>query len=135
SLRAKIAESGEPLAPRTIYLPPDDHHLGIEGGKLLVSDAPPIGGFRPSATFLFHSVARAFGGATLAVILTGMGQDGVDGLRAVREAGGQILGQDEETSVVFGMPGAAARAGLVDAILPLKQIAGRVLRAVRDEEA
>jgi two-component system chemotaxis response regulator CheB len=132
SLRVKVADPGEALAPHTIYIPPDDHHLGIEHGKLLVSDAAPIGGFRPSASFLFESTARAFGAGTLAVVLTGMGQDGVEGLRKVREVGGQILVQDEASSVVYGMPGAAVRAGLADAVLPLREIPGRVMRALHE---
>jgi two-component system chemotaxis response regulator CheB len=132
SLRVKVVDPGEALAPHTIYIPPDDHHLGIEHGKLLVSDAAPIGGFRPSASFLFESTARAFGAGTLAVVLTGMGQDGVEGLRKVREVGGQILVQDEASSVVYGMPGAAVRAGLADAVLPLREIPGRVMRALQE---
>jgi two-component system chemotaxis response regulator CheB len=131
SLRVKVAESGEALAARTIYLPPDDRHLALAAsGKLLISDAPAVGGFRPSATVLFESTARAFGAGTLAVVLTGMGQDGLDGLRVVRQLGGQILAQDEESSVVFGMPGAAARAGLADAIVPIKEMAARILMAL-----
>jgi two-component system chemotaxis response regulator CheB len=132
SLKVKVAEDGEEAAARTIYLPPDDRHLGFEHGRLSISTAPPIGGFRPSATFLFETTARAFGSATLAVVLTGMGQDGVDGLRAVRAAGGQVIGQDEASSVVYGMPGAAARAGVVDLVLPLKDIAARILRAMQE---
>jgi two-component system chemotaxis response regulator CheB len=132
SLKVKVAEPGETLAPHTIYLPPDDHHLGMDGGKLLVSSAPPMGGFRPSASFLFASAARAFGARTLAVVLTGMGQDGVEGLRVVREAGGLILVQDEASSVVYGMPAAAVQAGLHDAILPLKEIPARIMRAVQE---
>jgi two-component system chemotaxis response regulator CheB len=131
SLRVKVAESGEPPAAHTIYLPPDDRHLGLAARNvLLLSDAAPVGGFRPSASFLFESTARAYGAATLAVVLTGMGQDGLDGLRVVHQAGGQVLAQDEETSVVFGMPGAAVRAGLADAVVPIKEIAPRILRAV-----
>jgi two-component system chemotaxis response regulator CheB len=136
SLRVKVAESGERPQPHTIYLPPEDRHLGLDGGgNLVVSSAPPVGGFRPSASFLFESLAEAYGAATLAVVLTGMGQDGLEGLRAIRRSGGQILVQNEETSVVYGMPGAAARAGLADAVLPLKDIAVRVMRALRGEEA
>src|SRR6185436_5881960 len=65
SVRVKIAEPGEEASPRTIYLPPDDRHLGIEHGRLTVSDAPPVGGFRPSASYLFETAARTFGAATL----------------------------------------------------------------------
>jgi two-component system chemotaxis response regulator CheB len=132
SLKLKIAESGELAAPRTIYLPPDDRHLGIDHGKLVVSDAPAVGGFRPSASYLFGAAARSFGAATLAVVLTGMGQDGVEGLRAVRAAGGQVIAQDQSSSVVYGMPGAAARAGVVDLVLPLKEIAARILRSLQE---
>jgi two-component system chemotaxis response regulator CheB len=132
SLRVKIAEPGEEAAPRTIYLPPDDRHLGFEHRRLAVSDAPPVGGFRPSATHLFQTTARTFGASTLAVVLTGMGQDGVEGLRCVRQAGGQVIAQDEASSVVYGMPGAAARAGVVDLVLPLKDIAARILRAMQE---
>jgi two-component system, chemotaxis family, protein-glutamate methylesterase/glutaminase len=130
-LRVKLAEHGEPLAAATVYLAPDHRHLGVTGRTAVaVSDAPPVGGFRPSGTFLFESVARAFGPAALAVILTGMGDDGVAGLRAVRQAGGRVLAQDEETSVVFGMPGAAVAANLADAVLPLDHIAPRLAELV-----
>lgn len=128
ALRVKLAQEGEPLLPRTVYLAPDDKHLGVtpDRSAIVVSGAAPIGGFRPSASFLFESVARAFGAAGVSVILTGMGQDGIEGLRAVRAAGGRVLAQDEETSVVFGMPGAAVAAGLADLTLPLGAIALRL---------
>lgn len=126
SLRVKVAEDGEPLRSRTVYVAPDDRHLGVRGDSVAVSDAPPIDGLRPSGTFLFESVAKAFGPAAVAVILTGMGTDGVAGLHAVRIAGGRIIAQDEETSVVFGMPGAAIAAGLVDDTLPLGAISSRL---------
>jgi two-component system chemotaxis response regulator CheB len=80
---------------------------------------------------LFESVARVFGRSTLAIVLTGMGQDGLEGLHMVRQVGGQILAQDEETSVVFGMPGAAVAAGLADAILPLRYIGRRMMLAIQ----
>lgn len=134
SMRVKVAESSELPQAHTIYLPPDDRHLGLfRDGSLQISHAPPVGGFRPSASFLFESVAAAHGPASLAVVLTGMGQDGLDGLRAVSQAGGQVLAQDENSSVVYGMPGAAARAGLADAVLPLKEIGPRILRSLRPE--
>jgi two-component system chemotaxis response regulator CheB len=125
-LRVRTARHGEPLGPGTVYLAPDGRHLGISGHAAALSDAPPIGGFRPSGTHLFESAARAFGAATVAVILTGMGDDGLEGLRAVRHAGGRVIAQDEDSSVVFGMPGAAIAAGLADAVLPLDAIAGRL---------
>jgi two-component system chemotaxis response regulator CheB len=112
SLRVKVAQDGEPLRPRTVYVAPDDRHLGVaDESTIAVSNAAPIEGFRPSGTFLFESVANAFGSAIVAVVLTGMGADGVAGLRAVRIAGGRIIAQDEETSVVFGRRGGCGRPG------------------------
>ena len=126
-LRVKLAEAGEPLAPKTVFLGPDGKHLGVtQSARIELSNAPPVGGFRPSGTFLFDSVARVFGHSTLAVILTGMGDDGVAGLRAVRAAGGLVIAQNEETSVVFGMPGATVAAGLADHVLPLDAIGPRL---------
>ena len=86
--------------------------------------------FRPSGTHLFESLAKAYGPGAAAVMLTGMGVDGVEGLRAVRQAGGRTLAQDEKSSVVFGMPGAAVAAGLADQVLPLEEIPGRLLELV-----
>jgi two-component system chemotaxis response regulator CheB len=131
-LQVKVAEPGERLAPHTVYLAPDDRHLGVAGPAVVaLSSAPPVGGFRPSGTFLFESVAGAFGPAAVGVILTGMGDDGVAGLRAVRQTGGRILAQDEKSCVVFGMPGAAAAAGLADEVLALDAIPARLLEFVR----
>ena len=127
-LRVRLARAGDELRERTLYLAPDDRHLGVNPDRRVVLAAsPPIGGFRPSANYLLASVAQAFGRSAVAVILTGMGDDGVDGLRSVRRAGGTVLVQDEATSVVFGMPRAAIEAGLADAVLPLPEIAPRLL--------
>lgn len=127
AFRVKVAAAGEASAPRTVYIAPDDRHLGVTAaGEIQLSGDPAVGGFRPSGTFLFESVARAFGASVVAVILTGMGEDGMAGLRAVRRAGGRIIAQDEKSSVVFGMPGAAVAAGLADAVLPLDLIAPRL---------
>lgn len=123
-LRVKVAEHGEVLAARTVYVAPDDQHLGVDGyGRIQLASAPPIGGFRPSASHLFESVARAYGAAAAAVVLTGMGDDGVAGLRSLYTAGGRVLGQDEGSSVVYGMAREAARSGVVDLLLPLEAIA------------
>lgn len=123
-LRVKVAEDGEALTERTVFLAPDDRHLGVTAnGRVALSDGPPVGGHRPSATHLFASVAHAFGRAAAAVMLTGMGRDGVDGLRAVKDAGGRVIAQDEATSVVYGMPREAAEAGLVDEVLAVDEMA------------
>jgi two-component system chemotaxis response regulator CheB len=122
-LRVKPAEEGEALRPGTVYVAVDDHHLCLSPTrKIHLSTAPAVGGFRPSGTVLFESVAKMFGGHALAVILTGMGRDGVDGLRAIRRAGGRTVAESEATAVVYGMPAAAVNAGVVDFILPLDEV-------------
>jgi len=126
-LRVKLAQDGEALAPRTAYVAPDDRHLGLRPDRrLLVANSAPIEGFRPSASYLFDSAARVFGPDLVAVILTGMGCDGVAGLHAVKSAGGRIVAQDESSSVVYGMPGEAVAAGLVDWELPILEIGPRL---------
>lgn len=132
SLTVKVAQHGESLAPQTVYVAPDEHHLGLASERTLrLSNGPPIGGFRPSANFLFESAANVAGRDVLAIMLTGMGRDGVEGLQAVHDRGGRIIAQDESTSVVFGMPQAAIAAGYVDAVLPLAAIAPRILELVQ----
>ena len=134
SLRVKVAEEDEPLNSATVYLAPDDRHLGVaNGGRIALSDASPIAGFRPSGTFLFDSVAKGFGARTVAVIMTGMGADGVEGLKTVRRLGGWIVVQDKATSVVYGMPAAAVGAGLVDVELPLAAISNQLWNRVHYE--
>ena len=103
--------------------------------RVRVHQDPPENSCRPAVDVLLRSVAKAFGPNSLAVILTGMGQDGLRGCEAVREAGGQILAQDEATSVVWGMPGCVARAGLADRVLPLSLIADEILRRVQQRSA
>jgi two-component system chemotaxis response regulator CheB len=127
ALPVRVARDGEHLHPRTVYVAPDHHHLGVSNrSTIALSRAAPINGFRPSGTALFESVARTFGNAAVAVVLTGMGDDGVAGLQAVRMAGGRIIVQNEATSVVFGIPGAAVAAGLADVTIPLAAIASRL---------
>jgi two-component system chemotaxis response regulator CheB len=127
-IRVKLAEHFEPLARGTIYMAPDDYHLGVADRQTIeLSEAPPVERFRPSATWLFSSVARHFGAAAVAVILSGRGQDGLAGLVEIRRAGGLILAQDEKSSAVYGMPRAAVEARLPDFVLPLPAIADRLI--------
>jgi two-component system chemotaxis response regulator CheB len=135
-MTVKIAVEGEPVRPRTVYLAPDGYHLGVSRRAAIhLSDAPPVGGFRPAADHLFDSAARAFGSDLTAVVLTGMGQDGVAGLRMVRQRGGNVIAQDEATCVVYGMPKAAFEAGLVDERLPLAGIAPRLIERIGGSRA
>jgi two-component system, chemotaxis family, protein-glutamate methylesterase/glutaminase len=130
-LRVKVATEAEELLAGTVYLAPDEHHLGVTSrGRVALSDGTPIGGFRPSITHLFRSAARNFNGATVAALLTGMGSDGVEGLRTVRAAGGRILLQDEASSVVFGMAQEALKADLADSVLSIDRIGPRLVELV-----
>ena len=126
-LKVKPAQEGEALRPGTVYVAVDDHHLCVTPSRRIhLSTAEAVGGFRPSGTVLFESVAAAFGSRAVAVILTGMGRDGVDGLRAIRKAGGRTVAESEATAVVYGMPAAAVGAGLADFIFPLDQVCAAV---------
>ena len=128
-LRVKVARAGEPVRKGTAYLAPDDQHLGIsERMTVVLSSAPPVGSFRPSGSFLFESAANVLGAGAIGVILTGMGNDGLEGLRALRAAGGLVIAQDEASSEIFGMPGAAVAAGVTDLVLPLDGIAAQLQR-------
>ena len=106
---------------------PGDRHLRLErwhdGLRLRLDDGPAVNSCRPSVDVLFRSAVEACGGAVLGVVLTGMGRDGLDGAREIRDAGGSVVVQDEATSVVWGMPRAVAEAGLADEIVPLTEMA------------
>ncbi len=120
ALTVRLAADGEPSRAGTVYIAPDNHQLGIlPDGRLRVETGSAESRFRPSADHLFESAAHAFGTGVVALILTGMGNDGTRGLREVRRAGGHVLAQDEASSVVYGMPREAVAAGVVDAVLPL----------------
>ena len=120
------ATDGHELGAGDILLAPGGRHLKVarSGTKVIaqIDDGPPENACRPAADVLFRSAAAVWGGATLAVVLTGMGKDGLKGSEAIHAAGGTILAQDEMTSVVWGMPGHVARAGLAEAVLPLRQL-------------
>lgn len=132
-LPARVAVDGAPLPTGTILVAPDERHLGVtpDGARVALSDAPPLGGFRPSGTHLFRSVAAAFGGDGIGVILSGMGRDGVAGLQDLRAAGGRVLAQELATCAVDGMPGAAIEAGLASAVLSPDAIPDRIARWVQ----
>jgi two-component system, chemotaxis family, protein-glutamate methylesterase/glutaminase len=130
-LRAKIAEDHEPLRNGTIYVAPDGGHLTVSADfAIAISGAPPNGGHRPSASVMFQSAAERFGARAFAVILSGMGRDGVDGLEHIHRAGGTVCAQDEASCAVFGMPKAAIDAGVVDFVLPLDAISRCIADAV-----
>ncbi|HEY1187173.1 MAG TPA: CheB methylesterase domain-containing protein, partial [Gemmata sp.] len=134
-LAVKEAAGGERLAAQKVWLAPGGQHLEVTtaapGWGLRLTQDAVENSCRPAADVLFRSAARAFGPGVLAVVMTGMGQDGHKGCEAVRAAGGQVFAQDEATSVVWGMPGSVVRAGLADKVLPLEQLAGEIARRAR----
>ncbi|MGH7154406.1 MAG: chemotaxis-specific protein-glutamate methyltransferase CheB, partial [Acetobacteraceae bacterium] len=132
------AREGERLIPGRIYLAPGDRHLLVEGEpsqlRARLSDAPPMHFCRPAVDRMLISASSACPAGVLALMLTGMGQDGLLGTRAIVEGGGSAIAQDEASSVVWGMPGAVAQAGLCHAVLPLDQIAPKVLELLNGDK-
>ena len=121
------AVHGQRLEAGTVYLAPDGHHLEVDGAlRARLTGTDPVQGFRPSASVLFRSLARVLGPAATGVVMTGMGQDGLEGLRELRAAGGRVLAQDQESCVVYGMPGAVTKAGLAHLVGPVEQLAADV---------
>lgn len=129
---SREARDGEPIRPGHIYVAPGGIHMTVMSvlgeTRIRLLDTPPVNFCKPAVDPLFRSVAEAYGVATLAIVLTGMGSDGAEGVRAIAEAGGSVVAQDEATSVVWGMPGAAVATGGCSEILPLGEIGPAVVR-------
>ena len=131
-LSVRVAADGETPVPGCVYVAPDGRHMEIRKSgssalRIALTSTPPVGTFRPSASRLFSSVATAVGERALAVILTGMGDDGVAGLLEVRRNLGFVLAQDEMSSVIYGMPREAVRAGVVDEVIALQMLPDRLV--------
>lgn len=131
-LTVREATGGEVLQPGHVYIAPGDYHMELRRDgvavKTVLHQGPPENSCRPAVDVLFRSVANVYGAGTLAVVLTGMGQDGMRGGEHVAHAGGTIIAQDEASSVVWGMPRAVTEAGLANQVLPLNSIAGEIVR-------
>jgi two-component system chemotaxis response regulator CheB len=122
-MRIRIGEHYMPLEPGIVYLAPDDRHMTIDAsGRLLLNDDPPENASRPSVSVLFRSVAQRYGAKSIGILLTGMGRDGAKELRQMRDRGAVTIAQDEETSVVHGMPGEAIKLKGARYILPPERI-------------
>jgi two-component system chemotaxis response regulator CheB len=134
---ASEAVDREPIVPGHIYVAPGGRHMLVERANnapiVALSDGPPVNFCKPAVDPLFASASRFWGPSILAVILTGMGSDGANGAAEIVAVGGSVIAQDEATSVVWGMPGAAASAGACSAVLPLDQIAGKIGRLFAGE--
>ncbi len=129
------AEDGQQIIPGHVYIAPGSHHLLVErsGARYFcrLSDGPPVNRHRPSVDVLFRSVVQHVGVNAIGVLLTGMGDDGARGMQELHDAGAPTIAQDEQSSVVWGMPGEAVKLGAVDSVLPLNKIAAKVLSLVR----
>jgi two-component system chemotaxis response regulator CheB len=131
ALRVCEGADGMHLRPGTLYIAPGDRHMGLGSRERLhVYDGPHENSCRPSVDPLFRTVAAHYGRAALAIVLTGMGRDGLRGAEEIALGGGHIIVQDEASSVVWGMPGFVDRAGLADAAVPLSLLPGEIVRRV-----
>jgi two-component system chemotaxis response regulator CheB len=134
-LRVREAVAGEPVSAAQAWVAPGDYHLLVRRERatvrLALNQEAPVNSCRPAVDVLFRSAAEVYGPGALAVILTGMGQDGLAGCASIRAAGGQVLAQDQASSVVGSMPGAVAQAGLADQVLPLEHIGHTIVRRVQ----
>lgn len=138
-LAVREAEADQPVEPGQVWIARGDYHLAVRrmgtGVVLKLNQEAPENSCRPAVDVLFRSVAETFGANVLAVVMTGMGSDGARGAAHVRQSGGEVLIQDESTSVVWGMPGAVASAGLADQICPLPEISQEIVRRVKASRA
>lgn len=133
------AQDGQQILAGHAYIAPGSHHLLVErsGARYLcrLSDGPPVNRHRPSVDVLFRSVAQSVGGNAVGLLLTGMGNDGAQGLKEMLEAGAATMVQDEKTSVVWGMPGEAVKLDAAQEVLPLERVARRALEEARRRRA
>jgi two-component system chemotaxis response regulator CheB len=131
----RIAAHGEPLLPGCAYLAPDGYHLGLgANGQIALSSQKPENGLRPAVSYLFRSVAAAWGANAVGVLLTGMGRDGADELKLLKELGAVTIAQDRESSLVHGMPGEAIALGGATHVLPSDKISELLLTLVGRRE-
>jgi two-component system chemotaxis response regulator CheB len=139
ALEAREAEGGEEPRAGTVLVAPGGSHLELEtaGARVLtrIASSDRADKYTPSVDRLFASASKAYGADALAVVLTGMGDDGRDGVQAVKAAGGSVIAESEDTAVIFGMPSQAIRTGVVDAVLPLGEIADEIQRGMGRDRA
>jgi len=127
SLPISLARDGERALPGRVYFAPDDCHMGVDSsGRFFLSTDAPENGIKPSISFLFRSALEAYGAEVVAVLLTGMGKDGAEEMKKIRDMGGVTIIQDKESSVVYGMPGEAARLGGAAFVLPPERIPSKI---------
>ncbi len=131
-LKVRVAKDGDLLTPGVVLIGAANAHLTVaQRGKVSVKDGLPHDGYLPSASLLLESAAKAYGKRCLGVILTGMGTDGIEGMAAIKAAGGKTVAQSQESSVVFGMPGGAIARGVVDSVVHGDDLAAALVRLAR----
>ncbi len=127
SISVKIPSHGEKISRNTVYVAPDGVHMGVDAsGSIVLSSDPPIKNLRPAVSYLFRTVAELYGSRAMGVLLTGMGRDGADELKLMRDNGAITFAQNEESSVVFGMPGEAIKIGGAVCVLSPEGIADKI---------
>ncbi len=127
SLEVREAKNGDELQPGIALVAPGDMHMEVDGKKAILTKDPPVNNVRPSADVLMKAAARSYGSKCIGVLLTGMGQDGAEGMRDIKIHGGKTIAQNKESCVVFGMPKAAIDLRIVDSIASLSLIAKKII--------
>ena len=130
NLKVEKAEHAQFFKPSTIYISPSHCHLTVKEGKILLDNSPPVNNQKPSVDVLFESAAKNYGSQTIAIVLTGIGNDGSQGVMAVSKARGKVFAQDENSCVVFGMPKSAIATNCVEKILNIEGIAQELLKSL-----
>lgn len=131
-VNVKIAVDGENIMPSQVYLAPDDYQMGVNAmHKIVLTKDNPENGHRPAVSFLFRSAAKVMGDKALGILLTGMGRDGADGLKTLKESGAYTIVQDEESAVVYGMPGEAVALGAAQRVLSPSEITNFIKTEIR----
>ena len=134
AIKVKEAEDGDIIRPGQVYIAPGNYHMRVRSEgyhrKIVLSQEPPVGNHRPAVNVMFDSVAPV-GRELVAVIMTGMGCDGCEGMKKIKAAGGYSIAQDKDSCVVYGMPKAVVDAGLADEVRPVQYIARAIVEAVK----
>jgi two-component system chemotaxis response regulator CheB len=131
SIEVREAKEGDKLEKGIALIAPGDRHMMVKKGKIHVTNGAKVNNIRPSVDVLMESVAEQYGTNVIGVLMTGMGQDGADGLKVIKDLGGRTIAQDQKSCTVFGMPKAAIDKGVVDKVVPLNKIAKEIISMLR----
>jgi len=135
-MEVKEAQKGDPIKCGLVLVAPGDYHMELsDDGKITLNQSPPVMGVRPSVDVTMKSVARIFKSSTLGVILTGMGSDGTLGASHIKAQGGKVLAEDKSTCTIYGMPMSAIKAGYVDKVLPISEMASEIIKECMERVA